>query len=96
VLLATLFVNRASLGVAEEHLERATELLRDAPPTRAKVYVLSARARFLTRAGKPDDAIAAGREALAMAEELGLGDRRAQVQAARQKAILAGGWAKKL
>ena len=78
VLLATLFVNRGSLGVAQEHLERATALLRDVPSTRAKVYVLSTRARFLVAPGKPEDAIAVGREALAMAEELGLDDLRAQ------------------
>jgi class 3 adenylate cyclase/tetratricopeptide (TPR) repeat protein len=55
-----------------EHLERATALLRDAPATRSKAYVLCSLARFLRNDGRDDDAIEAGREALAMAEQLGL------------------------
>jgi tetratricopeptide (TPR) repeat protein len=78
VLLATLLVNQGSHGAAQEHLERAAALLRDAPPTRGKVFVLSSWARFLVRARKPDEAIVVGREALAMAERLGLDDLRAQ------------------
>jgi class 3 adenylate cyclase/tetratricopeptide (TPR) repeat protein/predicted nucleic acid-binding Zn ribbon protein len=78
VLLATLFVNRGAVEAAQEHLERATTRVRDIPATRSTVYVLSTRARFLIRAGKPDDAIAVGREGLAMAETLGLDDLRAQ------------------
>ena len=78
VLLATLLVNQGSHGAAEEHLERAATLLSDAPPSRGKVFVLSSRARFLGRAGRPEEAIVVGREALAMAERLGLDDLRAQ------------------
>ena len=78
VLLATLFVNRGAVEAAQEHLDRATARVRDIPATRGTAYVLSTRARFLIRAGKPDDAIAVGRAALAMAETLGLDDLRAQ------------------
>ena len=78
VLLATLFVNRGAVEAAQEHLDRATALVRDLPATRSTVYVLSTRARVLVRVGNPDDALAAGREAHAMAEALGLDDLRAQ------------------
>jgi class 3 adenylate cyclase/tetratricopeptide (TPR) repeat protein len=55
-----------------EHLERAVALLRDAPATRSKAFVLCSFARFLRNDGRDEDAIEAGREALAMAEQLGL------------------------
>ena len=54
------------------HLERAAGLLRDAPATRSKAYVLCSLARFLRNAGRNEEAIEVGREALAMAEQLGL------------------------
>jgi len=54
------------------HLERAVALLHDAPPSRSKAYVLCSLARFLRNDGRYEEAIRAGREALAMAEELGL------------------------
>jgi tetratricopeptide (TPR) repeat protein len=54
------------------HLERAVALLRDAPPSRSKAYVLCSLARFLRNDGRDEEAIRVGREALAMAEELGL------------------------
>ena len=60
-----------------EHLERAAALLRDAPPTRSKAFVLCSLARFLRNDGRDEDAIEAGREALAMTEQLGLDDLRA-------------------
>ncbi|HET6641729.1 MAG TPA: AAA family ATPase [Gaiellaceae bacterium] len=55
-----------------EHLEHAAALLRDAPATRSKAYVLCSLARFLRNDGRDDDAIGAAREAMAMAEQLGL------------------------
>jgi class 3 adenylate cyclase/tetratricopeptide (TPR) repeat protein len=78
VLLAMLYVNRGAVDAAEEHIERATALVREIPATRGTVYVVSTRARFLVRAGKVDDAIAVGHEALALAEQLGIDDLRAQ------------------
>jgi class 3 adenylate cyclase/tetratricopeptide (TPR) repeat protein len=54
------------------HLERAAALLRDAPPSRSKAFVLCSLARFLRNDGRDEEAIRVGREALAMAEELGL------------------------
>jgi class 3 adenylate cyclase/tetratricopeptide (TPR) repeat protein len=54
------------------HLEHAAELLRDAPASRSKAYVLCSLARFLRNDGRDEEAIEVGREALAMAEQLGL------------------------
>jgi class 3 adenylate cyclase len=62
---------------ANEHLQRAADLVRDAPATRSKAFVLSQLSRFLMLAGEDAEAIHVGREALAMAEELGLDDVRA-------------------
>jgi class 3 adenylate cyclase/tetratricopeptide (TPR) repeat protein len=54
------------------HLERAAALLRDAPASRSKAWVLCSLARFLRNDGRDEEAIRIGREALAMAEELGI------------------------
>src|SRR5204862_1960497 len=59
-----------------EHLERAQELVRTEPPSPAKARVLSQVARFKSLAGDHDPAQA--REALALAERLGLEEIRAQ------------------
>lgn len=54
------------------HVERAGELLADAPASRSKAFVLCNVARFLRNDGRDDEAIRVARDALAMAEELGL------------------------
>jgi class 3 adenylate cyclase/predicted ATPase len=59
-----------------DHLERATALVADAPPSRAKALVLAARARRLSIAGQAAEALEAGREALALSESLGLEETR--------------------
>jgi class 3 adenylate cyclase/tetratricopeptide (TPR) repeat protein len=53
-------------------VERAAELLDDAPPSRSKAYVLCNVARFLRNDGRDEEAIRVACTALAMAEELGL------------------------
>jgi class 3 adenylate cyclase/tetratricopeptide (TPR) repeat protein len=60
---------------AFELLESAVERLRDAPPSRAKAYVLGNMSRFLMLAGD-ERAVAIGRETLQMAEELGIDELR--------------------
>jgi class 3 adenylate cyclase/tetratricopeptide (TPR) repeat protein len=57
--------------------DRAQELLAEAPPSPAKAYVLSNVARFHMIELKPEDALRVGREALAMADALGLDEIRA-------------------
>jgi tetratricopeptide (TPR) repeat protein len=55
-----------------QRVERAAELLEDAPASRSKAYVLCNVARFLRNDGRDEEAIRVGCTALAMAEELGL------------------------
>jgi class 3 adenylate cyclase/tetratricopeptide (TPR) repeat protein len=74
VMLAEATWSTGHGDVGLTHLEHAAALLRDAPATRSKAYVLCSLARFLRNAGRDEEAIEAGREALAMAERLGLDD----------------------
>jgi class 3 adenylate cyclase len=60
-----------------EHDRRAAELLAGAPPSRAKATVLVELAGLLMVAGRNHEAIQVGREGLAIAEQLGLDDIRA-------------------
>jgi class 3 adenylate cyclase len=60
-----------------EHDRRAAELLAGAPPSRAKATVLVELAGLLMVAGRNQEAIQVGREGLAIAEQLGLVDIRA-------------------
>jgi tetratricopeptide (TPR) repeat protein len=62
---------------ALEHLEEAAALLADASSSATKTYVIANLARFRMIHSEYGEAIRQGREALAMAEELGLGELRA-------------------
>ena len=62
---------------AFEHLDRARDLVEEREPSRAKAYVLSQVSRFLMLASESAEAIRVGRQALALAEELGLDEVRA-------------------
>jgi class 3 adenylate cyclase/tetratricopeptide (TPR) repeat protein len=53
-------------------VERARELVADAPASRSKAYVLCNVARFLRNDGRDEEAIRVGKTALAMAEQLGV------------------------
>ncbi len=57
---------------AFERLEAAVSLLSDAPPSAAKAYVVQELSRLLMLAGRNDEAIRLGREALEMARALRL------------------------
>ena len=57
--------------------DQARELLAEAPPSPAKAYVLSNVARFHVIELKPEEALRVGREALEMADALGLDEIRA-------------------
>jgi class 3 adenylate cyclase/tetratricopeptide (TPR) repeat protein len=60
------------------HVERALDLVADAPPSRSKLKVLNEAAGMLLVGGtRRAEALAAGKEALAMAEELGQRDLEA-------------------
>jgi class 3 adenylate cyclase/tetratricopeptide (TPR) repeat protein len=59
------------------HMRAAEELVADAPVSYAKAYVMANVSRFWMLAGDSERAIPAGREALAMAEQLGLEELQA-------------------
>jgi len=59
------------------HLRRARELVESLPPSFVKAHTIAAASRLRMLAGEEEEAIRLGREALAMAEELGLNDVRA-------------------
>jgi hypothetical protein len=77
--LAIAFWTRGDRATAAEHLARGVELVADAPPSAAKAGMLAAVSRFRMWAGEDRAAVEAGREALAMADELGLSEVRASV-----------------
>jgi class 3 adenylate cyclase len=64
---------------ALERIERASALVEEAPPSRAKTHVLSERARITHFNGKSREAIEIGREALQMAEALGDEEQQAEL-----------------
>ena len=69
-------------GMAEEPdvLEAARSaavLVDDTPTSPVKAYVVANFARYLSLVGRPEDAMPVARDALAMADELGLGEIRA-------------------
>ncbi len=57
-----------------EHLDRALELVRERPPSRAKAYVISSASGYRMLAGEYPEAIKLAREALAMTRDFGLGE----------------------
>jgi tetratricopeptide (TPR) repeat protein len=78
VLLAGVEWHRGHRDRADSHLERAVDLVEDAPRSRLKAVVVGTVARFRFLAGAYEDAIRLGYEALSLAEELGLDELRAR------------------
>jgi class 3 adenylate cyclase/predicted ATPase len=76
-LLAEVWWYRAEPARSSEHLERARDLVDGQPPSRPKAHVLSQVSRYRMLASRNEDAIRIGREALGMAEELGLRELQA-------------------
>jgi class 3 adenylate cyclase/tetratricopeptide (TPR) repeat protein len=77
VLLFELTYNRENPEPGFAHLTRAAELAADLGSSRAKALLLSSLARYYTFQGQEEEAIRLGRQAVAIAEELGLEDIRA-------------------
>jgi class 3 adenylate cyclase/tetratricopeptide (TPR) repeat protein len=69
---------RTSRDRAYEHLAHAAKLLEGEPSSAAKAHVLAEVSRFHMLGNRGEEAIAVGREALAMAESLGLDELRAR------------------
>jgi class 3 adenylate cyclase/tetratricopeptide (TPR) repeat protein len=76
--LAELHWHRGDTDRAAEHLRRANELVDGREPSRAKTFVISSVAFSRLLVGESGEAIRLGREALAMAELLGLDELRAR------------------
>jgi tetratricopeptide (TPR) repeat protein len=64
---------------AVEGAESAAALLADAPPGETKASVVANLARNLVFGSRHDEALSVGRDALAIADQLGLGDVKAHV-----------------
>jgi len=77
VLLAELALYRGERAHADELLDRAAGLLQGAGPSRSKALVLSSLSRFRMLADDYEEAIRLGRQALELAERLGLEEIRA-------------------
>jgi class 3 adenylate cyclase/tetratricopeptide (TPR) repeat protein len=63
---------------AMEHFRRAVELLEPMGPSQTKAYVLATLAGALAMSGHEEEAIEVGRQALAIADDLGLDDLRSR------------------
>jgi class 3 adenylate cyclase len=72
ILLVELAWKRGDRATTDQRLERLEELAAGLPVSRAKASVLSTVSRYRMLAGRSEDAIRAGEEALAMASELGI------------------------
>jgi class 3 adenylate cyclase/tetratricopeptide (TPR) repeat protein len=68
---------RGDADEAMRHLDRARDLVDSQEATRVKAHVVSTVSRYLMLAGRSSESIRVGREALAMAELLGLDEVRA-------------------
>jgi predicted ATPase/class 3 adenylate cyclase len=77
-LLSRLLTNQGQAERAIEHDRRAVALLEGAPPSGAKATVLGSLAFKLILTGHAKEGIRVGRQALAMAEALGLDRERAE------------------
>jgi tetratricopeptide (TPR) repeat protein len=77
VILADLYWTQGDRDPAFEHINRAQKLIEGHEPSRVKAYVISHVSRYLWRASQNEEAIRIGREALGIADQLGLDDLRA-------------------
>jgi class 3 adenylate cyclase/tetratricopeptide (TPR) repeat protein len=75
--LASLMRDRGDGHMAREHMGLARDLVENSEPSPAKARVISAVSGFLMIAGDTTEAIRVGREALRLAEQLGLDEERA-------------------
>ncbi len=75
--LYELILRKGQRDLGDAHLERAEELLADAPASRSKAFVLVCTALSHMLAGRSREAVDAGQEALEMAGKLELDEFRA-------------------
>jgi DNA-binding SARP family transcriptional activator/class 3 adenylate cyclase len=79
-LLARLARWQGQGEAAMDHSRRAAALLERAGPSRAKTFVLANLAASHLESGQPQEAIRVGRQALVLADDLGLDELRAQAR----------------
>jgi class 3 adenylate cyclase/tetratricopeptide (TPR) repeat protein len=77
MLLAEVFWLQGQRDRAFDRVKTAQALVAEEPTSGSKAYVASNVSRYAMLAGEKDDAIRVGREALDMAEELGMDELRA-------------------
>jgi class 3 adenylate cyclase/tetratricopeptide (TPR) repeat protein len=78
-LRARMSWDRGLTTEALERIERAADLVEEAPPSTAKTHVLAERTRITHFSGKSREAIEIGREALVMAETLDDKEQQAEL-----------------
>jgi class 3 adenylate cyclase/tetratricopeptide (TPR) repeat protein len=78
-LLAELWWHRGQRDRVQEHLDRSLSLVEGERASGSKARVLAQVSRYLMLAAQPDEAIRVGREAMAMADELALGEVKVHV-----------------
>jgi class 3 adenylate cyclase len=79
ILAAVTFWWEGKRNETDRHAARAVELVHDLPPSAEKATVLAERARLLMVEARAEESLAIGREALEMAERLGLDNIAASV-----------------
>ena len=77
VRLGQLYGNQGLRDLEGQHLERASALVENVPPSRSKALTLTHVAASLMMAGRYEDGIRAGYDGLQIADDLGLDDLRA-------------------
>jgi class 3 adenylate cyclase/tetratricopeptide (TPR) repeat protein len=77
LLLAQIAWRSGRREQVEEHMDAARSMVAGQPPSRIQAAVLAEASRYAMLADRADDAVRIGREALRLAEELGLDDLRA-------------------
>jgi class 3 adenylate cyclase/tetratricopeptide (TPR) repeat protein len=77
IMIGDLLWHEARRDAAFERFDRARELIESLPTSASKAWVVAHVSRFQMLAGRNEEAIALGREALEMAEALGLANLRA-------------------
>jgi tetratricopeptide (TPR) repeat protein len=77
IMVGDLIWHEARRDAAFERFDRARALVEGRPASSSKAWVLAHVSRFLMLAGRNEESIAFGREAIDMAEALGLEDLRA-------------------
>lgn len=79
VMAAVMETNRGEQKTVWKYVDRARSLIADAPASRSKAFVLQWIALTYSLAGRSDEALETGREALRLAEALGVDEIRADV-----------------